>query len=598
MAPNYRNLLWTALAACLLMLSSPPASAVTTADIIRFNEVRELVAAGNRTRAILVLEEMVAQSITGDPERTAALIEEVAELYIAENRHTEAGEALSILTDLLGRLRGPTSPELARVHDAAGSAHAAAGNLDAAISHYEDALAIDRRYQDCAADFFNGALARLAELHGERGHAQVSGRLAELSADTETRCADPAYEKRTRGVIAETAFEGATQKSYATVQVFYATDRARTGSLRPNDFYGGERGELGYGVLDVTVPRTHKPGEIEAPSLLRVEWSENPERHIVIMRLETLSGDEMYAQMREALSERAAKEAFVFIHGYNVTFDKAARRAAQIAYDLNFEGAPLLYSWPSRGSPFSYISDEAVVRLGGRRLMSVLKDVTRRSGAERVHIIAHSMGNRALLDALELISVEHSAAGKTEPLFDQVVFTAPDEDAGLFADMLQRIRPVARRLTLYASEQDLALSASRTLHGEAPRAGQAGADILVTEEIDSIDMTVLGEDMLGHSYFASSTSALSDILWLFWRDTPPELRCGMTEASVANGRHWMFDPRACNGGVTLSALTLARNDGAAALDVARQMLQRLGGDENRAAEWRAIADMLKRVFRR
>jgi esterase/lipase superfamily enzyme len=39
-------------------------------------------------------------------------------------------------------------------------------------------------------------------------------------------------------------------------------------------------------------------------------------------------------------------QALIFVHGYNMSFDNAARRAAQIAYDINFDGATFLFSWP------------------------------------------------------------------------------------------------------------------------------------------------------------------------------------------------------------------------------------------------------------
>ena len=57
--------------------------------------------------------------------------------------------------------------------------------------------------------------------------------------------------------------------------------------------------------------------------------------------------------------QRAARDdAFLFIHGYNVTFEGAARRTAQMAYDLGFNGAAVFYSWPSQGTPTAYTIDE------------------------------------------------------------------------------------------------------------------------------------------------------------------------------------------------------------------------------------------------
>jgi hypothetical protein len=44
---------------------------------------------------------------------------------------------------------------------------------------------------------------------------------------------------------------------------------------------------------------------------------------------------------------------------------------------------------------------------------------------------------------------------------------------------------------------------------------------------DSIDMTSLGDDMLAHNYFSNDSSALVDMMTLFWQDVPPERRCGV-----------------------------------------------------------------------
>ncbi|WP_429550866.1 alpha/beta hydrolase [Paraburkholderia sp. MM5477-R1] len=39
----------------------------------------------------------------------------------------------------------------------------------------------------------------------------------------------------------------------------------------------------------------------------------------------------------------------LFIRGFKVGFVDAARRTAQMAYDLGFDGAPVFFSWPSQG---------------------------------------------------------------------------------------------------------------------------------------------------------------------------------------------------------------------------------------------------------
>jgi len=565
-----------------------PALAHADVDLLIMERVQQAIATGASTSAFTLLEEAIKNPDTAPKER-ADLLAELARLRIQHGDFTEAGEALALEAEVKGRIDGALAPELASVYAAAADAYAKAGDYKNALGLAEHALRIDTAYVDCASKVIVDDHARLASFLaalGETARAAAEQALANVAA---TRCS--AGGPNARGIVVTNEFGATTPDSFARVKVFYATDRAASGSDRPNEFYGGDRGPLDYGELEVTVPRTHKPGEVEAPSLIKLEWSENPERHFVITKLATMAGPEMFADMRTTLAERKSDEVFLFVHGYNVSFADAAKRTAQIAYDLNFQGAPILYSWPSAGSTLAYVRDEAVVRLSGRHLLRFLDEVVRQSGAKHVNLIAHSMGNRAMADALELLAMRRSGASETLPLFDQVIFAAPDEDAELFAEMLKTIRPLATRLTLYGSDNDYALQASKTLHGDLRRAGQGGDAILLAEPVDSIDMTVLGEDMLGHSYFATSTSALTDISWLFWRNSPPEQRCGMDTKVESRGRFWAFDPVRCDGPVMLSALTMLKAEGVAALAKLDKILARVGSDpasKTAAEEWKAI----------
>ena len=115
--------------------------------------------------------------------------------------------------------------------------------------------------------------------------------------------------------------------------------------------YGGEREpakQLHLGRIDVSVPRDHHSGNVERPSIWTF-WREDPDKHFVIVKAAEQGYDEFYTQVREVVGHSSRKEAFVFVHGFNVTFESAVYRTAQIAYDLGFDGAPILYSWPSVG---------------------------------------------------------------------------------------------------------------------------------------------------------------------------------------------------------------------------------------------------------
>lgn len=368
------------------------------------------------------------------------------------------------------------------------------------------------------------------------------------------------------------------------VDVFYATDRARTGKRSASEFYGSGRGDLELGVARVTIPQERTFGVVEPPSVWQLQFRAEPAKHVVLQSVQPLDADSFYGRLNSEFADRTAREAFVFVHGYNVRFDQAARRAAQIAHDMNYGGVPILYSWPSRGSSVGYVADTAVVRLSGRRLSRFLEDLVARSGAKTIHLVAHSMGNRALTDALELLALRIGQTAGDAPVFGQVLFAAPDVDAGLFVEMLPTIRPLARRLTLYASEQDWSLAVSRKLHGNALRAGMGGEVTLTDPLIDSIDMSELGDDMLTRSYFADDSSALADMMTLFWRNTAPRFRCGLSERRPEAGAApvWHYDRGSCAGRQLIDVLAHLQHEKVKSLEDARAVLARTVEDADLA----------------
>ncbi len=318
------------------------------------------------------------------------------------------------------------------------------------------------------------------------------------------------------------------------VRVFYATDRGRTGSADLDDFYGGEFADLEYGRVEVSIPPGHEVGELESPSVFRFEFREDPEKHVVLSSIEPLAESDFFGALKDSISVAGSSEALVFIHGYNVSFHRAARRTAQLSHDLEFAGVPLLYSWPSEGGLLSYAADEQDVRLTVPHLTDFLRDVATRTGAERVHVVAHSMGSRALAAALTELGRDAKA-----PMFDEVVFAAPDIDAREFRQIVApAIIDVADRITLYASSKDRALRVSRTLH-DYPRAGDSGEELTVVDGIETIDASVIDTSLLGHSYFADALRLVGDLLAVIRDGAPPPERS--LERLVKEGiPYWKF----------------------------------------------------------
>ncbi len=323
--------------------------------------------------------------------------------------------------------------------------------------------------------------------------------------------------------------------NYHRVRIFYGTDREPTGNDAPADFYGGGRGALALGVCEVSIPLDHRIGELESPSFWRLEFREDPEKHVVLLSVEERPRDAFTAELRDSIESSESRAAFVFVHGYNVSFEDAARRTGQMAYDLHFDGAPILYSWPSKASLQGYMADEASAQWTVPHLEEFLELVASESGATTVHLIAHSMGNRPLTAALGRFAQRDDG-----PRFSQIALVAPDIDADIFKrDIAPRIPSAGERVTLYASANDQALKASRHVH-DTPRAGEAGDRILVVPGIDTIDVSLLDTSLLGHSYYGENLSVISDLFHLLQSGFAPGERFGLDSVPAGPLRYWRF----------------------------------------------------------
>jgi len=327
------------------------------------------------------------------------------------------------------------------------------------------------------------------------------------------------------------------EPDYAIVRTFFATDRNLTGKTKPDEMFGDGRANLAYGTSDVSIPRDHRMGWLESPSLWRLELREDPTKHVVLLSTAVSSKDKFFADVAARASQSLRRSAFLFVHGYNVSFEDAARRTAQIAYDLGFEGAPVFYSWPSQGSTLAYTIDEQNIEWAQANLRGFLEDFFTRSDAQSVYLIAHSMGNRALTRAVASLLNDKPAL---RDRLKEVILTAPDIDAEVFKrDIAPALTATGRPVTLYASSEDLALVASKKIHG-FPRAGDSGQGLVVLAGIETIDATSTDTSLLGHSYFAETRSVLSDMFYLIRTGQRADQRFGLRSIDTESGRYWEF----------------------------------------------------------
>ncbi|MEQ8823589.1 MAG: alpha/beta hydrolase [Filomicrobium sp.] len=350
--------------------------------------------------------------------------------------------------------------------------------------------------------------------------------------------------------------EAATEKSeeekdWSIVPVFYGTDRQRT-ETSERVTYDWQRGrQLDLGRALVTVPKKHQMPMVERPWAIRIpyvditlyEAAEDPKEHFTLKEIKSLSEEEFLKLVRERLakSARFKDHALVFVHGYKTKFDNAVYRTAQIAYDLKFDGAPFLYSWPSGGTLQGYTYDRESAAQAEPFLRDFLKLVRDKSGAKKLSIIAHSMGNQPLLRVLQ--DLKRSLPDGV--LISQLILAAPDVDRDNFENIVSSIAGIAEGITLYAAANDAALKVSRRVNGGIPRAGDVpeGGPI-VLNGIDTIDATATSMDSVGinHSGYAENNALLQDIGKLIGTGIrPPEVRLPKLErVETEKGNYWRY----------------------------------------------------------
>lgn len=343
----------------------------------------------------------------------------------------------------------------------------------------------------------------------------------------------------------------AESTDWSIVPVFYGTDRERheiKGRIS-YDWQRGRRLELGRAL--VTIPKDHVVPMIERPWAIRIpyidvtlyEAAEDPKNHFTINELKALTREEFLALVRARLeaSARFEDHALVFVHGYKTTFENAIYRTAQITYDLKFDGAPFLYSWPSGGTLQGYTYDRESAAQAEPYFREFLETVINETEAKKVSVIAHSMGNQLLLRVLQ--DLKRSLPEGV--LISQLILAAPDVDRHSFENIVRSINGIAEGITLYSAANDQALLVSRRVNGGIPRAGDVPDDgPIILQGVDTIDATASSMDSVGinHSGYAENNALLQDIGRLISSGVrPPEKRLPTLERVTTNrGTYWRY----------------------------------------------------------
>jgi esterase/lipase superfamily enzyme len=308
--------------------------------------------------------------------------------------------------------------------------------------------------------------------------------------------------------------------------VWFATNRAPLNARNPGEGFSGEldpNGEIHYGTCSVQIPKTHQFGSVGRSWWERWRRLEFADDRITVQRRRLFaSTDAFFLDLRDELASLSddANQVLFYLHGYNVSFDDAAIRSAQLFADLKAVGAAAFFSWPSKGSLDYYFADADRISASEAAIAEFLSRLATDLNGATIHIIAHSMGNRGLARAIQRITAVASRQAGVR--FGQIILAAPDIEVTLFKDLARVYADVSQRTTMYVSARDRALGLSKWLY-DAVRAGFT-PPVTVVPGVDTIEVTNIDLTILGHGYYAEAGPVLYDMADLLKHGDPPERR--------------------------------------------------------------------------
>ncbi|MFG1412892.1 alpha/beta hydrolase [Xanthobacter sp. VTT E-85241] len=281
--------------------------------------------------------------------------------------------------------------------------------------------------------------------------------------------------------------------------ILVATTRAR--DPRPGTLFSGERGTgLDFANVTLTVPPAHQPGGIEWPK----QAPGNPATEMVVHEAVYRDTDQDFVRDLNAQLARLPagnRNVLVFVHGYNTMFSEALYRLTQMTHDSDVPGVPVLFSWASRGKTEDYVYDNNSATAARDNLERTLTLVAS-SKAEKITIMAHSMGNWVTVEALRQMKI--GGNGLPANRVGNIILAAPDIDVDVFKSQLKRFGKPEKPFIVIVSRDDKALGFSDFLAGGKVRLGNyTNDDELVALGAVVIDMTnVKAMDPMNHGKFA------------------------------------------------------------------------------------------------
>jgi esterase/lipase superfamily enzyme len=297
--------------------------------------------------------------------------------------------------------------------------------------------------------------------------------------------------------------------SASVIEILVATTRQP--SQDPALRFGGDRSLTPrFARMTVTLPPGRPVGEIIWPR----GGASDPASTFAVTRFDDLPREAIRPALAQVSASARSRHVLVFVHGYNTRFDEAAFRLAQIVADSGAPVVPVLFSWPSWGSLASYPYDRESAAISRDGLESAITALAAEPGVSQVSVLAHSMGGWLTLETLRQMAIRHK---EFPAKLKDVMLAAPDVDVDVAASQGRTLLAARRRpsITLFVSDDDRALSASRLLWGSRDRLGSLDPSrepyrsALARSGVEVIDLTPEASgDTLNHGKFADSPAVV------------------------------------------------------------------------------------------
>ena len=262
---------------------------------------------------------------------------------------------------------------------------------------------------------------------------------------------------------------------------------------------------------------------------------------------------ELTAMINEKLAISRKKDVYIYVHGYNVGFNKPVLTSAQLWHFLGYNGVFISFNWAATPKSLAYAADLETAFLSAYHLRDLLELLAEQTDVDQIHIIGYSAGTRVVLGALsQLASFHRGEAAETaqsNTRIGRVILSASDVDRQMLGRFVNDgLLEVMKSLTVYVSRKDKVLNLSAKWLYRRDRLGQMWKEDLRPEAVEFLDATpkiqfieVSGLEGSatdkGHSYFRNSPWVSSDIIVSLLSDWAPEQRGLLRSAEQPT---WVF----------------------------------------------------------